>query len=96
MSARPEPPERTCTLELKVIPNAPHNEIVGWLGTTLKIKIRAPALEGRANDELLTFLAARLGVSRRAVTLLRGDKSRRKIVRLSGLDLTKVKSCLGG
>jgi uncharacterized protein (TIGR00251 family) len=75
-----------CTLELKIIPNAPRNEVVGWLGTALKVKIHAPALEGRANDALLDFLAAHLGVPRRDISLLRGDKSRQKIVRITGLD----------
>ena len=74
------------TLELKIIPNAPRNEIAGWLGSALKVKVHAPALEGRANDELLTFLADTLGVPRRSVTLLRGDKSRQKVVKIDGLD----------
>ncbi len=86
--------EASCTLELKVIPNAPRNEIAGWLGTALKVKIHAPALEGRANDELLDFLAEKLGVPRRQVTLLRGDKSRQKVVRLAGLDAPAVRARL--
>lgn len=81
----------SCTLELKVIPNAPRNEVAGWLGTALKVKIHAPALEGRANDELLDFLAEKLGVPRRDVTLLRGDKSRQKVVRIAGLDDATVR-----
>jgi uncharacterized protein len=84
-----------CTLELKVIPNAPRNEIAGWLGTALKVKVHAPALEGRANDELLAFLADHLGLPRRSVTLLRGDKSRQKVVRIAGLTDTAVRSRLG-
>jgi uncharacterized protein (TIGR00251 family) len=83
-----------CTLELKVIPNAPRNEVVGWLGTALKLKVHAPALEGRANDELLDFLAEKLGVSRRNVSLLRGDKSRQKVVQIVGLDLATARQRL--
>ena len=84
------------TLELKVIPNAPRNEVVGWLGAALKVKVHAPALEGRANDELLDFLAETLGVPRRDVTLLRGDKSRQKLVRIAGLDAATVRTRLTG
>jgi uncharacterized protein (TIGR00251 family) len=80
-----------CTLELKIIPNAPRNEVVGWLGSALKVKVHAPALEGRANDELLDFLAAKLGVHRRDLTLLRGDKSRQKVVQIAGLDAAELK-----
>lgn len=83
-----------CTLELKTIPNAPRDEIAGWLDGALKIKVRAPAIEGRANDALLAFLAAKLGVPRRAVALIRGDKSRHKAVRIDGLDLAAVESRL--
>lgn len=85
----------SCTLALKVIPNAPRDEIAGWLGDALKVKVHAPALDGRANDALLEFLADQLGVPRRNVTLLRGDKSRQKVVRLDGLDLAAVKARLG-
>lgn len=84
-----------CTLELKTIPNAPRNEIVGWLGSALKVKVHAPAVEGKANDELIDFLSAKLGVHRRSVTLLRGDKSRQKVVQIDGLDLAEVKTRLG-
>ncbi len=84
-----------CTLELKTIPNAPRNEIVGWLGAALKVKVHAPAVEGKANDELIDFLAEKLGVHRRCVTLLRGDKSRQKVVQIDGLDAAEVKTRLG-
>lgn len=87
-------PAPFCSLELKVIPGAPRDEIAGWLGAALKVKVRAPALEGRANDALLDFLAEKLGVPRRAVTLVRGDKSRHKVVRLAGLTLVAVKARL--
>ncbi len=83
-----------CTLELKTVPNAPRDEIAGWLGDALKVKVHAPALEGRANDALLEFLANKLGIHRRDVTLVRGDKSRHKVVRIAGLTLAEVKGRL--
>ena len=76
------------------MPNAPRNEIIGWLGEALKIKIHAPALEGRANDALLEFLAAEFNLPRHHVTLIRGDKSRHKVVRLDGVTLAEVKDRL--
>jgi len=84
-----------CTLELKTVPNAPRDEIAGWLGDALKVKVHAPALEGRANDALLEFLADKLGVHRRDVTLVRGDKSRHKVVRIARLTLAEVKARVG-
>jgi uncharacterized protein (TIGR00251 family) len=74
-----------CTLAIKVIPNAPRTEIAGWLGDALKIKVHAPALEGRATDELCDFLADKLSLPTQAVTLLQGEKSRQKVVSISGL-----------
>ena len=90
----PSLPALSCTLELKVIPGAPRDEIAGWLGAALKVKVHAPALEGRANGALLDFLADRLGVPRRTVSLVRGDKSRRKVVRIEGLTLPEVRARL--
>ncbi len=88
-------PTPACTLPLKIVPNAPRDETAGWLGDTLKVKVHAPAIEGRANDALLAFLAARLGVSRRAITLVRGGKSRHKLIRIDGLTLAEAKARLG-
>jgi hypothetical protein len=85
-----------CTLDLKVIPNAPRDEIAGWLGDALKVKIHAPALDGRANAALTDFLAGQLGLPRRAVALVRGGQSRHKLVRIDGLTLDAIRRRLGG
>ena len=87
--------EKFCTLAIKAIPNAPRSEVVGWLGEALKIKVHAPPVEGRANEMLCEFLADELGLPRRAVTVLRGDTSRQKIVRIDGLTLAEVKQRVG-
>ncbi len=83
-------PSPSCTLAIKAIPNAPRSEVVGWLGEALKVKVHAPPVEGRANEALCEFLAATFGLPRRAVTVLRGDTSRQKTVRLDGLTLADV------
>lgn len=85
----------SCTLAIKAIPNAPRSEVVGWLGEALKVKVHAPPVEGRANEALCEFLAERLSLPRRTVTVQRGDTSRQKIVRIDGLDLATVKARLG-
>jgi len=85
----------SCTLELKVIPNAPRDEVAGWLGAALKVKLHAPALEGRANEALVDFLAGQLALPRRAVVLVRGSTGRHKVVRVDGLTLDEVKLRLG-
>jgi uncharacterized protein (TIGR00251 family) len=88
-------PEPFCTIAVKAVPNAPRNEVAGWLGDALKIKVHAPALEGRANDALCEFIAGELGLPKRAVTLAQGDKSRLKLLRIAGRTLSEVKAKLG-
>ena len=84
----------TCTFAIKAIPNAPRNEVVGWLGDALKVKVHAPPVEGRANEALCEFLADTLGLPRRGVSVLRGDTSRQKILRIDGLTREDVISRL--
>jgi uncharacterized protein (TIGR00251 family) len=85
----------SCALAVKAIPNAPRSEVIGWLGDSLKVKIHAPPVEGRANEALCEFLADKLDLPRRNVTVLRGDTSRQKVVRIAGLTLAHVKERLG-
>ncbi len=87
--------ENSCTLAIKAIPNAPRSEVIGWLGEALKIKVHAPPVDGRANEVLCEFLAVQLALPRRAVTVLRGDTSRQKLLRITGLTLAEVKQRLG-
>jgi len=86
-------PEKSCVLAIKAVPGSSRDAVAGWHGDALKVKVRAPALDGRANDALCAFLADTLGLPRRAVTLVRGDKSRQKQVRIAGLttDEARVK-----
>lgn len=94
---KPFPPaaSKSCTIAIKAIPNAPRSEVIGWLGDALKIKVHAPPVEGRANEVLCEFLADELSLPRRAVTVLRGDTSRQKLLRLDGLTLAELKTRLG-
>ncbi len=65
-------------LTIHVQPGASHSALAGEHGDALKVRIHARAVEGAANAALTEFLADTLGVPRRQVRLLRGDKSRRK------------------
>jgi uncharacterized protein len=63
---------------------------VGEHGGAIKIKLRAPALEGKANAGLRTFLAKELQISERQIVLQRGHRSRDKIIRIDGLTNEEV------
>jgi uncharacterized protein (TIGR00251 family) len=76
-------------LAIRVQPGAKSNEIVGWVadahgGEVLKIRLRAPAVEGKANAALIAFLAEILGLRSRQIILERGGKSRDKVVCVEG------------
>lgn len=93
MASGPEIP--TCLLSIKAVPNAPRSEVCGRLGDAIKIKVKAPPVEGRANEALCAFLAEQLGLPKRAVSVERGDTARLKVVRIEGLALAEVERLLG-
>ncbi|MBI2886814.1 MAG: DUF167 domain-containing protein [Chloroflexi bacterium] len=73
-------------ISVRVQPGARRSELVGWRGETLVVRVRAPAVEGRANEAALQLLAVALGVARGRLTILRGANSRLKVVEVQGLD----------
>jgi uncharacterized protein (TIGR00251 family) len=73
------------TIRIHIIPNAKIDTVVGKHGDAIKIKLRAPAVEGKANTALLSFLAEKLSIPKRAIALERGERSRDKVLRIDGL-----------
>ena len=71
-------------LELHIQPGASRTEVAGLHGERLKIRLAAPASDGRANAALIEFLAEQLGVPRRNVSIASGAASRRKRVIVEG------------
>ena len=72
-------------LRVHVVPNAKFDGVVGEYGGAIKIKLRAPAVEGKANAALIRFLAEQLKLPRRAIVLQRGQRSRDKVIRIDEL-----------
>lgn len=71
-----------CELLVQVVPNAGRTAVAGLHDGALRVRLAAPPIEGRANAELLQWLARALGLPRRAVTLAGGELSRRKRLRV--------------
>ena len=69
-------------LTLHVQPGAKRTEVAGVHGDALKLRLAAPAVAGKANAALVRFLADAFGVPARAVTIVRGETSRQKVVRV--------------
>lgn len=82
-------------LKLHVIPRGSRNEISGWRGDTLCVKITAPPVEGAANAAIVKFVADSLGLRKSQVELVSGDKSREKTVRIIGLSESDIRARLG-
>jgi len=72
-------------LKIRVIPNARKTEFSGSRGDEIVLRLNAPAIEGRANEAAVEFLSRFFGVSRSAVIIIRGERSRHKIVEIVGL-----------
>lgn len=71
-----------CVLDLSVQPNAKRTAADGLHDGALRVRLAAPPVDGKANAALLAWLAGELGCPKRAVTLLRGEASRRKQVQV--------------
>ena len=84
----------SCLLTIKAVPNAARSEIVGWMGDTLKLRLKAPPVDGKANTELCRFLAATLGLPKSAVSLATGGSAREKRVRIEGLTIAETRQRL--
>jgi uncharacterized protein len=82
-------------LSVKLQPRATANEIAGPLGAELRIKVTAPPVDAAANEALIELLAARLDCSRGRVELVRGHKSRHKVVKLHGFAAAEIFAKLG-
>jgi uncharacterized protein (TIGR00251 family) len=72
------------SLTIRVQPGATRSEVAGPHGDALRIRLAAPAVDGKANRELIRFLAVELGLPTRAVEIASGHTSRTKVVRIHG------------
>jgi len=81
-------------LRLRVVPNARRSQVVGVYGEAVKVKVQAPAVEWKANEALRDFLAECLRISARDIELVAGEKSRDKVVAITGLEIEEVRARL--
>lgn len=71
-------------IRVRVIPNAKHSEVMGRIGSIVRVRVASPAVDGKANGELCEFLAEFFGVKSRYVSILRGEKGKEKTVQIEG------------
>ena len=76
---------QSALLDIRVIPRSPRTRVDGRRGDAILIRLNAPPVDGAANEALIAFLSDTLGVSRRDISLVAGEKSRDKRVRVDGV-----------
>ena len=82
------------TCPVRVIPRISLTEIVGEHDGILKVKLASPPVEGAANAELIKLIAKKLGVSKSAVTIISGETSKTKRLRIDGVAAERLRSVL--
>jgi uncharacterized protein (TIGR00251 family) len=81
-------------LDVRVIPRARKTEVVGVRDDAILVRLAAPPVEGAANEALVECVADWLGVSRRAVRVLSGERSRRKRLAIAGVTADQIRAQL--
>ncbi len=76
-------------LSITVIPRSSKTEITEQKGNSYRIKLKSAPDKGKANAELLRFLAREFKIAQSEITILRGKKSRKKIIHINALDINK-------
>jgi uncharacterized protein len=86
--------EGAATLLVRVQPRSSKDEVAGEMGRALKVRLRVPAVEGRANEALVEFLAQLLKTPRTAVRILSGERSRTKRIEIRGVTRQQIVALL--
>lgn len=69
-------------IKVYIQPNASRSEVIGMHGDALKIKIKAPPVDGEANKEIIRFLSECLDLAKKNISILHGDTGRNKLVEI--------------
>ena len=81
-------------VSVRVQPRASKDELAGEMNGALKIRLQAPAVENRANDALIEFLAELLKTPKSAVRILSGDRGRIKRIEIRGVTAQQIHALL--
>ena len=82
-------------VSVRVIPRAAKSGVAGTRGGALLVRLTAPPVEGAANAELIEVLASALGVPKRMVSIVGGERARQKRVHVAGIDAATAMARLG-
>ena len=79
------PADGGISLRVRATPGAKRSEVIGVIEDRLRVRVHAPAVDGKANAELIRFVAGWAGVRRSAVTIVRGEHAREKTLHVRGV-----------
>jgi uncharacterized protein (TIGR00251 family) len=80
-----------CRLNVEGVPGSSRDQIVGWLGDALKIKVMAPPEKGKANEAVVQLLSMKLGISTDDIGVESGQSSPSKVIAVTGMDDDAIK-----
>lgn len=82
-------------LLVRAVPGAQRTEVMEWMDENhVKIRLNAAPEKGKANAELIGFVAEQLGIPKSHVTVLKGTTSRNKTLGLPNIDMTEIRNAL--
>lgn len=82
------------SLKVKVVPGSSRDQIVGWLGDALKIKVTAPPDKGKANNAVTALVAEHLSVAKSAIDIVAGHSTATKELSITGIDDDALKQAI--
>lgn len=88
-------PDGSFTFTIRVVPRASKSEIVGEVEGSLKVRISAPPVDGAANEEVVKVLAKAFGVSKSNVSIVSGETSKTKRIRVVGATPEQLRQLAG-
>jgi uncharacterized protein len=83
-------------IAIKVHPRAKRTAITGRLGEAYKLDLKAPPVDGKANEECIRFFAELAGVSRSSVRIVQGAAARMKVVEIEGVEMGEIERRIAG
>jgi len=91
---RPPAISSAVEVEMRVVPRAGRSGFAGLRAGAVLVRLAAAPVQGAANDELIALIARTLGVPKRDVAIVAGERARTKRVRVAGMSAAQVLACL--
>ena len=84
-----------CEISVRLTPRASSNRVTGEREGIVLVRVTAPPVDGAANEALRRLIAKSARVGIRSVSIVRGEASREKRVRVEGIDMATLRAALG-